>query len=252
MHVAAGAGDAANSGKFGAIVLDDDSVGLTYVDLDGARSALRSRPEPRRLIGRPPLDAVRWYAGDAGWQRSLGMAAINAISQHVLAGSGYALTGADRTLDGFAVSPGDHVGMVGYFPPLVEQIRALNVPLTVIELDEQWLQQERLFRVTLDVTALAACNKVLCTGTILVNQTLDVVLASARNAQMLYLIGPTLGCLPDPLFARGVTAVDGRQVLDRARFVELWRTRQPWRQTTRRYTIAKDGYPGYRELLRRL
>lgn len=252
IHVAPYLEEPGKSSKFGAIVLDDDTVGITYVDLNDAQRDLQSRPELHELVGCSPLDAAQLYVGEAGWQRSLGMAAVNAISQHLLGRSRYALTESTRTMDSFVVEPGDHVGMVGYFPPLVEQIRGRDVPLTVIELDEKWLQQERNFQVTLDATLLSECNKILCTGTILVNQTLDAVLANSRNAQVLCLVGPTVGCLPDPLFARGVTAVGGRRVLDCTGFVNLWRLQQPWRQATQRYTIVANGYPGYEALLCRL
>lgn len=240
------------SSKFGAMVLDDDTVGLTYVDLNDAMRDLQSRPERYDLVGYSPVEAARLYAGESGWQRCLGMAAINAISQHVLKRSHYALTESANTMGLLEIEAGDHVGMVGYFPPLVEQIRALQVPLTVIELDEKWLQQENGFEVTLDPGRLTQCNKILCTGTILVNQTLDAVLAHSKGATALYLIGPTVGCLPDPLFKRGVTAVGGRQVVDCDRLIELWRTRQPWRLASLRYTIAGVEYPGFETLLRKI
>ena len=36
--------------------------------------------------------------------------------------------------------PGDHFGMVGFFPPLVRRLRAQNINLTVIELKEALVQ----------------------------------------------------------------------------------------------------------------
>ena len=252
IHIAHSDENPGKSSKFGAMVLDDESVGLTYVDLGHTLRDLQSRPERYELIACSPLEAAQLYGGEAGWQRSLGMAAVNAISQYFIKCSGLALTESVKTMDLLAVEPSDHIGMVGYFPPLVEQIRALNVPLTVIELDEKWQQQEKGFEVTLDPTRLSRCNKILCTGTILVNQTLDAVLAHTGDAQQLYLIGPTVGCLPDPLFNRGVTAVGGCQVVDCAAFVGMWRTQQRWRQATRRYSIFSGQYPGFETLIENL
>lgn len=249
IHVSTSRKGVEKSSKFGALVLADGTVGLTYVGLNDTLAELQACPERLDLAGCAPQEAARLYAGEAGWQRCLGMAAINAISQHVLKRSGYDLGESEKTMQLLVVEPGDHVGMVGYFPPLVEQIRNLKVPLTVIELDEKWLQRDDEFEVTLDPDRLSNCNKILCTGTILVNQTLDAALVHAAKAKGLYLIGPTVGCLPDPLFERGVTAVGGRQVSDCTRFVELWRTQQHWRQATRRYTIPAKAYPGFRALL---
>lgn len=249
IHIAPYRDDPEKSSKFGAIVLDDNSVGLTYVDLDDAMRDLQSRSERRELIGCSPIEAVRLYAGKSAWQRSLGMAAINAISQHIFKRSRFALTGSDRTMDLLGVEPGDHIGMVGYFPPLVEQIRTVNAPLTVVELDERWLRRESGLHVTLDASRLSECNKILFTATVLVNQTLDELLPHAKTAEVLILVGPTAGCLPDPLFERGITAVGGRQVTDLSGFTQLWRTQQPWRQATQRYTLAAEHYPGYEALV---
>jgi uncharacterized protein (DUF4213/DUF364 family) len=252
IHVAPHQEDPGKTSKFGAMVLDDDTVGLTYVDLNDARRDLQSRSERHELVGCSPIEAARLYAGEAGWQRSLGMAAINAISQHVLKRSRYALTESANTKGLLEIDPGDHVGMVGYFPPLVDQMRTMRVPLTVIELDKKWLQQDNGIEVTLDPTRLSRCNKIICTGTILVNQTLDAVLSHSKGAEAIYLVGPTVGCLPDPLFKRGVTAAGGRQVVDCNQFIKLWRTGQPWRGATRRYTIAAEEYPGFETLLRKI
>ena len=72
-----------------------------------------------------------------GWQRSLSMAAINAVSQFVFKHCGYALPPMDKTFDLLTLWKEDHVGMIGYFPSLVEQVRARGVPLSVVELNEK-------------------------------------------------------------------------------------------------------------------
>lgn len=60
----------------------------------------------------------------------------------------------------------------------------------------------------------------LSTSTVLLNDTLDVMLGHCRNARRLALIGPSAGCLPDALFARGVTFLGGNWVSDRDAFVD--------------------------------
>lgn len=238
--------------KFGAIVLADDTVGLTYVAFGDTLRDVQLRLEHREFIGLSPARVALLYAKKAGWQRALGMAAINAISQYVLTHSGASLTAMRETLDLLDLQASDHVGMVGYFPPLVDQVRALRTPLIVLELDEKWLQQKDGFEVTLDPTRLSCCNKVLCTATTLINHTLDAVLAHCAGAEQIFLIGPTAGCLPDPLFARGVTVIGGCQVMNCDRFIELWSTHQRWREATRRYTIGRENYLGFETWLQQL
>jgi uncharacterized protein (DUF4213/DUF364 family) len=251
IHIAPFEADPQKSSKFGALVLTDGTVGLTYTALDGALSDLQDRAKTDDLINTSPVQIARLYAGESGWQRSLGMAAINAVSQFVFKRSGYVLPAMDKTLDLLALEKGDHVGMIGYFPPLVEQVRAQGVPLTVVELNEKWLQHTDDFEVTLDLARLSSCNKVVCTGTVLINQTIDSVLANCGNAEQILIVGPTTGCLPDPLFDRGVTLLGGSIVVDHCKFAQLWAAQEKWRRTTRRYVLRKgEGFPGYQALVK--
>ena len=242
--VAGEPGGSGKNSKFGAMVLEDDTVGLTYVDLNGCREELLSELEAGEFIGKSPADIAPLYAGVHDWQRALGLAAVNAISQCLLRRSGYLLTGPDHTMDMLIPEAGDHIGMVGYFPPLVEKIRKKNIPLTVIELDKKWIQQEQNFKVTLDPSDLNNCNKVLCTGTVLINQTLEAILEQTHNASEIYLVGPTMGCLPDPLFKRGITAIGGREIVNSDRFVSMWSAGESWRDASKRYVMSAKDYPG--------
>ena len=61
----------------------------------------------------------------------LGLAAINAVTQHVFRRAGYEPDLAANSLGSLRIGPGDRVGMIGFFPPLVERVRALGLPLTV-------------------------------------------------------------------------------------------------------------------------
>jgi len=249
IHIAPFEADPEKSSKFGAMILTDGTVGLTYTGLNGALLDLQDRARTDDLVNTSPVQIAQLYAGESGWQRSLGMAAINAVSQFVLKHSRYVLPPMDKTLDVLALQHGDHVGMIGYFPPLVEQVRAQEVPLTVVELNEKWLQREDDFEVTSDLAHLSSCNKIVCTGTVLINQTIDSVLENCGNAEQILIAGPTTGCLPDPLFDRGVTMLGGSRVIDHRAFVGLWAAQKKWRRTTRRYVLRKgEGFPGYQAL----
>ena len=250
IHIAPFEAGPEKSSKFGAMILTDGTVGLTYTALDGALSDLQDRSKTDSLINTSPVQIAQLYAGEFGWQRSLGMAAINAVSQFVFEHSGYVLPAMDKTLDLLALEKGDHVGMVGYFPPLVEQVRARGVPLTVVELNEKWIQRTDGLEVTLDLAHLNSCNKVVCTGTVLINQTLDSVLEHCGNAEQILIVGPTTGCLPDPLFDRGVTLLGGSVVVDHRKFLQLWAAQEKWRRTAMRYVLRRgEGFPGYQALL---
>ena len=177
IHVAPNDCESQPSSKFGAMVLADDTVGLTYMALDeAALHDVQPSIDSGEFLGSCPTRVALLYAAEEGWKSALGMAAINAISQYVLRRSGIQLAEMGETLDLLDLAKDDQIGLVGYFPPLVEQLRPLHIPLTVLELDKKWLQSEGEFEVTLEPTRLARCNKVLCTATTLINHTLDSVL----------------------------------------------------------------------------
>ncbi len=253
IHIAAYEADPIKSSKFGALVLADGTIGLTYTGLGDDLAVLQNRSLYEPLIDQSPVQMAELYTHQEGWCKVLGMAAINAISQYLFSQANYVLPTANKTVTHLDFGRTDHVGMVGYFPPLVEQVREMGLPLTVIELDEQWLQDDDLFEVTLNPEKLNACNKIICTGTVLVNQTIDDLLPYFSNAEQTFIVGPTVGCLPDPLFDRGITQLGGCTVMDRARFLDLWAAQDRWRDTTRRYVLSRgSSYPGWPLLLKNM
>jgi len=251
IHIAPFDPDPVKNSKFGSLVLADGTVGLTYTGLDDDLLVLQDRGKYESLINQSPVQIASLYTMEGSWQKVLGMAAINAISQYLFKRSGYSMPAGGKTVTHLALDKGDHVGMVGYFPPLVEQVREMSLPLTVIELDEQWLQSDDQFEVTLKPEKLKDCSKIICTGTVLVNQTIDDLLPHFSNARQIFIVGPTVGCLPDPLFDRGITQLGGCTVLDSAQFLRLWAAQEKWRDSTRRYVLSRDStYPGCLQLLR--
>ena len=177
-------------------------------------------------------------------RRTLGFAACNALSRTVMDRMGFAPPRATDSIGGIAPQAGDHVGMVGLFSPLLKQVTAAGARLTVIELNPDYAGHYDGYRVTLDAAELEACNKVLSTSTILLNQTVDAMLAHCRRAERIVLIGPSAGCLPDPLFARGVTVVGGSWVTDRAGFIDALRRGDSWSAFAYKFALAAADWPG--------
>jgi uncharacterized protein (DUF4213/DUF364 family) len=124
--------------------------------------------------------------------------------------------------------------MVGFFPPLVQRVTERGARLTVLELRADLAGAHPGFEVTLDAAALQACHKVLMTSTVLLNDTLDTVLAHCCNARAVAMIGPGAGCLPEPLFERGITALGGTWIEDGAGFAEALRHGAPWGRFARK------------------
>ncbi|GAB4172505.1 MAG: hypothetical protein Fur0039_13330 [Rhodocyclaceae bacterium] len=237
--------------EFCAIELEDGSFGFSYVWLGDTLAGLRGGIPGVGLVGRPAEEIARWVVERDPARRALGFAALNAISQSLFRRAAYVPPDAPDSIGLLEPSPADHVGMVGLFPPLIERILAAGARLTVAELRPELAADQGRFRVTLDPAELATCNKVLSTSTVLLNDTLEAVLAACRNATFFSIIGPTAGCVPDPLFARGVGAVGGTRVIDAAGFREAMRRGEPWGACARKYCIRPADYPGLDALIER-
>lgn len=235
--------------EFCALELEDGSIGLSYVQLAGAEASLRARYGERDLAGEDVGALVRGFAGDDPGQRALGFAALNALSQQLFTRAGWAPPESGDPLGAIEPQQGEHIGMIGLFGPLIPKVRRSGARLTVLELNHDLVRDEENYRVTLDPGELASCGKVVSTCTIILNDTLDDVLAACRNARHFAVVGPTAGCVPDPLFERGVDTLGGRRVVDRERFLEAFCSGQKWGTYTDRYVITREDYPGVERLL---
>ena len=238
------------SGEFCALALADGSVGTAFVLLGDTLARLQAHA-PADYAGRPALEVARLFASGDSVERALGLAAINAVTQHVYRRAGYEPDLAADSLGSLALQPGDRVGMIGYFPPLVPRVRALGLPLTVVELRPELAREEAGLTVTLDPKRLADCNKIVSTSTVLLNDTLDDVLGYCRHADELALIGPSASCFPDPLFARGVTSLGGYWVRDPASFMRRAEALESWGDAGTKSCVRRVDYPGTRALLRK-
>ncbi|WP_341889064.1 DUF364 domain-containing protein [Variovorax sp. YR752] len=250
LHLPQPAADGTRDGEFCAVELEDGSLGLSFVLLGDTLARLRGG-DAAALAGSSSLALARCYEETDGAQRALGFAAVNALTRHLFARAGYAPPPARGSIGDLDLVPGDHVGMVGLFPPLVKQVLATGAALTVLELRADLAGAREGWCVTLDPGDLAACNKVLSTSTVLLNDTLDDVLSHCRGAQRVSLIGPGAGCLPDPLFDRGVTLLGGSWIVDAPAFKAALAAGVSWGAHARKSAIHRDDYPGFEQLLER-
>lgn len=250
LHLPPPAADGTRDGEFCAIELDDGSLGLSFVLLGDTLARLRAS-DGEGIAGLPALDLARWYLEGAGAQRALGFAAVNALTRHLFDRAGYVPPPAQGSIGDLDLAPGDHVGMVGLFPPLVKQVLETGARLTVVELREDLAGMREGWRVSLDPAELGACNKVLSTSTVLLNDTLEAILSHCGGAQRVSVIGPGAGCLPDPLFARGVTLLGGSWIVDAEGFQRALASGVSWSPFARKVAIAREGYPGVDALIAR-
>lgn len=241
--------------EFCAIELEDGAFGLSYLLLgDTLDRLLAQHGSGRRdaLAGADPMALAQGLAGGDEVGRAIALAAVNALTDSVWRRAGYAPPPAGNSLGDVVLGPQDHLGMIGFFPPLVRRVDEAGGRLTVVEMDADMVsrQQARFpqVHITLDRSALAGCNTVVGTSTMLLNDSLDAMLAAAPNAERFALIGPSAGLWPDTLFERGVTLLGGTQVVDGAAFAEAMAAGTSWSAASRKFAIRREAWPGWKAL----
>ena len=239
-------------GEFCALELDDGSLGLSYVLLDDTLARLRGRDPALGLAGADALQVARRYVDGEGAERTIGFAAANALTRCLYERAGWRPAASADSLGALDPQPGEAIGMIGLFTPLLARVRASGARLTVLELKAHLAGRHDGYRVTLDAHELRHCDKVIATGTLVLNDTLDAMLALCSQARWIALIGPSMGCLPDALFARGVTLMGGSWVLDGAAYVDALRRGDVRAGLAQKVAITPAGYPGFEALLDRL
>jgi uncharacterized protein (DUF4213/DUF364 family) len=252
LHLAPPSADGTRAGEFCALELEDGTLGLSYVLLGDTVARLRAGAAPERIRGAGALEVARWYAEREGADRVLGFAAVNALTALLFERAAFTPDAASDTIGELGPGPADHVGMIGLFPPLVPRILATGARLTVVELNPRLAGEHDGWRVTLDPEALRECGKVLSTSTVLLNDTIDAVATRCAGARVFAVVGPGASCVPDPLFARGVTLVGGTWIVDRPALLDAIARGTPWGESARKTSIRPAGYPGFDALLERL
>ena len=252
LHLPVPSADGTREGEFCAIELQDGSLGLSFVlfgdQVGETLRTLREDDHRSRLPGTSALTLARAYAERRGAERTLGFAAVNAITRHLFDRAHFEPAPAVDSIGELDLGPGDHLGMIGLFPPLVSRVLATGARLTVLELRADLAGPREGWGITLDPAVLAGCNKVLSTSTVLLNDTLDDILARCRHAERVALIGPGASCLPDVLFARGVTLIGGVWINDAEGFKRALARGEPWGRNATKFAIKREDYPGYERL----
>lgn len=256
LHVPRRSPDAGqHDAEFCAIELEDGAFGLSYVLLGNTLQALitaHGSPDDAPLAGADPMALARHLAGGSEVQRAIALAAVNAMTDSVWRRTGYEPSPAGNSLGDVALGPDDHLGMIGFFPPLVQRVAEAGGRLSVVEMNTDMVERQRArypqITIGLDRRLLATCNTVVGTSTMLLNDTLDDMLAAAPQATHFAVIGPSAGLWPDPLFARGVTLLGGTRVTDPQGFADAMGAGESWSAATRKFVIARDGWPGWRAI----
>ena len=190
-------------------------------------SSAMAMPFSGRLCDRPVRDLLREVEAASGIRRAVGVAAMNALAD--MCWERHAMRGVELRVgidayDAASIQVKEHVVVVGAFAPFLKSLKRARQQFTVLEMDPATLKPDELpyFRPADQADAvLPFADVVLITGTTLLNDTLEHLLALCRPAARVAVVGPTVGLLPDALLRRGVDVLGGIRVIAPDAFLDV-------------------------------
>jgi uncharacterized protein (DUF4213/DUF364 family) len=190
-------------------------------------SSAMAMPFPGKLRGRPAFELAREALGDNGIRRAVGIAAMNALADTCWHHRPHPETELRLGIDAFdatEIRAGDTVVVVGAFVPFLRELKRRRQPYLVLEQDPATLKPDELpfFRpADQAATVVPEADVLLITGTTLINDTLEELLALAKPAARVTMVGPTVSLLPDAFLCRGADILGTVRITDPDAFLDM-------------------------------
>ena len=164
----------------------------------------------RNSITEPSLKAFIGRADSLNViERTLGLAAINAVSQYHID------LGGAQWIDVLELLPKNagRVALIGNMPPLARTLRERGFNVFVFERNAK-LWDRDTYSDALEYHLLPEMEAVIASASCLVNGTIDMLLDRARKARLFVLTGPTGQLLPEFLKGTHVTHLAAMKVVE--------------------------------------
>ena len=190
-------------------------------------SSAMAMPFPGKLRGRRAADLAREALSGHGIPRTVGIATVNALADHCWQRRPHPDVDLRHDVDAFDATDichGDKVVVVGAFVPFLKELKRRGQDFLVLEQDPATLKADELpfFRPAEQAAEiLPDADVLLITGSTLVNNTLEHLLALSRPDARVTVVGPTVGMLPDAFLARGADVLGCVRITEPDEFLDL-------------------------------
>ena len=247
--------DSEQKDDFGFVILDDNSAGAFYCNLENTLEQLKDYYSKTSKLNEKASGLIEKLRSNSIPDRAVALGVINAISQHIFHHARFSPPDkktANTSSTGIShPKAGERMGMIGYFSPLIERLLEKNIEVLVVEKNPARVVSQKGVKLTENMVDLNRCDHILCTASTLINNTLDEVLENSKQSKSFSLIGPSGSSLPDILFNHGVDAVGGFHVDDVPALQQALMEQQSWGHTGNKYQLTSESYPGIEALLKR-
>ena len=204
-----------------AVQLDTGSVGLAYTFRDKAESGCSVFHGKRPLAGTPARDILQYIASNGLLERTLGLAAANALfNTSDATGAVPGCSSADGDLlDVLMLTKDDRVGMVGFFGPLVPVIKQRAGELIIFE--ENMARADGLCPGSREAELLPTCSVAIITATSIINNSFEHISNAAAKCRIKAVLGPSTPMAPGVFKNYGVTHLSGVIGIDAAEILRV-------------------------------
>ncbi len=171
-------------------------------------------------------ELMSWSYQPPSLERIIGIATLNAASQHILAvKSPYKEIEGDL-VDFLKIKQDTKILFIGFMKPMIRKILNKTKFINIIDNNPLIKGSYQNIPILKDIEDLKESDLpvdiLFCTGTSLINNTLEGILSIFRKrAKCIVLIGPTISFLPDILFDKGVDIVGGMTFTDSKSTVKI-------------------------------
>jgi uncharacterized protein len=174
--------------------------------------------DPRKMKGARVAELLNDLDSREPLRRAIGIAVLNALSAACWERNmppEYEVRGHMEAQDLIPMTPDSEVTVIGALGPVLQKLKKRGGTWWVVEQDPRTLREEEISHyvpVGRADLVIGRSDILVITGVTLLNHTLEEILRKARKGADIYVMGPTAGMLPGPLFARGVRVVGGVRV----------------------------------------
>jgi len=190
-----------------AAMLEDGRAGVAYTLRDQAQGGCGVFQGRRPLAGQETSVLLELTASRDPVEAAVGLAVAGAL---LSPGPAQATTG--DVLDQLDLRPEDNVGMVGYFGPLVPEVRRRAGRLVIFERVD--LPQGDILPQEKAKDLLPRCQVAIISATTMLNQTLEPLLEACAGCREVVLLGPSTPLCPQVFTQTPLTMLSGVTVRD--------------------------------------
>ncbi|MFW9947225.1 MAG: Rossmann-like domain-containing protein, partial [Candidatus Odinarchaeota archaeon] len=172
-----------------------------------------------KLTKLPYTELITWSLEPLSLEKTIGIATLNAASQHVLAVKNPYVELKEGLIDYLKINEKTRINFIGFIGPMIKKISVITKNITIVDDNPIIKTLSNEFNIKSNINQLNEqelnVDILFCSGTSILNGTLeDIISIFKKNAGYIVVIGPTISFIPDILFDYGVDIVGGMKILD--------------------------------------